>query len=186
MINICIFCGGQEFYSLDLLTQSQRLGKLIAENNCCLIYGGGKTGMMGALSKSAIDHGAKVVSILPERIVDKTDIETNVHELIITKTLAERKQIMFDRSDIFLTLPGAIGTMDEFFEVWVHLKLEYHNKPIGILNSHNYYDGLIQMLDSFSLISPVSKSSMEIMIEKCPEKLFHSAIKQHKSIKKGS
>lgn len=118
-------------------------GRWIGEHGGQLVYGGGRSGLMGTLAQSALKAGARVVGIIPKVLVDRELANTDCTELHVVETMHERKEMMATRADAFLALPGGIGTFEEFFEIWTWRQLGYHNKPIGLLNLSGYYDGLL-------------------------------------------
>lgn len=170
MKHIAVFCGGQVSYSDDLMSIAERLGALLAKNDWTIVYGAGSYGMMGALARGAIKENGKLIGVVPEGIFPEDEKGSNHWtELIKTSTLHKRKEIMVEMSDAFITLPGGIGTLDEFFEVWALSKLGYHTKPMGILNAHGYFDHLIKLLEFFTQENhaPSTDSSLEPVVEEC-------------------
>lgn len=103
---------------------------------------------MGIAADAALQAGGRVVGIIPKSLVEKEWAHHGCTELHIVETMHERKRMMAERADAFLALPGGIGTLEELFEVWTWRQLGYHDKPIGILNSHQYYQGLLDFLGS--------------------------------------
>ncbi len=122
-------------------------GRLIAERGLTLVYGGGKVGLMGAVADAALVAGGRVVGIIPQLLLDREVGHPGLSELHVVTSMAERKLMMGELSDAFLTLPGGIGTLDELFEAWSWTQLGLHDKPSGLLNYRGYYDALIQFLD---------------------------------------
>ena len=137
-----VFCGSRdgnkEMYTQDGYT----LGKTLAERNIELIYGGGSTGVMGAVARGCLDHHGYVTGIIPHFLQTKERTFRRVNELIITKDMHERKRLMHTLSDGFIILPGGLGTLEELFEAWTWLQLELHNKPLAVLNTENFYTPL--------------------------------------------
>ena len=150
--NICVFGGsvsGKEKANEDL---ANLVGQTIAENNFDLVFGGGESGMMGLVASSSIRYGAKTTGIIPDFFIKEDNINTKLPnkfntKLIITKTMHDRKQLMYNKSEAFLVLPGGIGTLDECFEVltWCQLNL-IKNKSIGIINFNGYWNPLIALI----------------------------------------
>ena len=150
--NICVFGGsvsGKEKANEDL---ANLVGQTIAENNFDLVFGGGESGMMGLVASSSIRYGAKTTGIIPKIFIKEDNINTKLPnkfntKLIITKTMHDRKQLMYNKSEAFLVLPGGIGTLDECFEVltWCQLNL-IKNKNIGIINFNGYWNPLITLI----------------------------------------
>lgn len=122
------------------------MGRWIGKSGGQLVYGGGRSGLMGVVAQAAREAGARVVGVIPQALVDKELANQDCDELHIVQTMHERKAMMAERSDCFLALPGGIGTFEELFEVWTWRQLGYHHKPIGLLNTASYYDGLLAFL----------------------------------------
>ncbi len=101
---------------------------------------------MGMLADATLAAGGRVVGVIPEALVALEHAHRGLHELQVVDTMHDRKRIMAERSDAFLALPGGIGTLEEFFEVWTWRQLKYHDKPIGLLNHAGYYDALLAFL----------------------------------------
>lgn len=144
---ICIFCGSNPGTRPEYMQVARDTGRLLAERQLTLVYGGGKVGLMGAVADAALAAGGRVVGVMPQMLRDREVGHPGLSELHVVTTLAERKLLMGELSDAFLTLPGGIGTLDELFEVWSWTQLDLHRKPCGLLNQSGYYDALIQFLD---------------------------------------
>lgn len=103
---------------------------------------------MGIMADAALAAGARVIGVIPKALVEKEWAHTGCTELHIVENMHERKRIMAEHADAFVALPGGIGTLEEFFEVWTWRQLGYHDKPVGLLNMGGYYDSLLAFLDS--------------------------------------
>lgn len=147
MKSVCVFCGSSPGNHPRYLETARALGSLLARRGCTLVYGGGRVGLMGALADAALQAGGRVVGVIPQLLLDKEAGHDGLTELHVVQTMAQRKQMMGDLSDAFLTLPGGIGTMDELFEAWTWTQLDLHRKPCGLLNQAGYYDSLIAFID---------------------------------------
>ena len=147
MRSICVFCGSSPGNSPEYLQLARQAGQLIAERGLTLVYGGGRAGLMGALADAALAQQGRVVGVIPQMLLDREVGHSGLAEQHVVATLAERKLLMGELSDAFLTLPGGIGTLDELFEAWSWTQLELQRKPCGLLNHGGYYDSLIQFLD---------------------------------------
>ncbi|MFC4310429.1 TIGR00730 family Rossman fold protein [Steroidobacter flavus] len=147
MRSICVFCGSNPGHRPEYMDLARETGRLIAERQLTLVYGGGKVGLMGALADSALAAGGRVVGIIPQMLLEREAGHRGLTDLRVVSTLSERKFQMGVMSDAFLTLPGGIGTMDELFEAWSWAQLGLHKKPSGLLNFRGYYDHLVQYLD---------------------------------------
>ena len=125
---------------------AQTVGTWIGQHQGQLIYGGGNNGLMGVVAQATAQAGGRVVGVIPQALVDKEVARRECDELFVVQTMHERKQMMAERADAFLAIPGGIGTLEELFEVWSWRQLGYHHKPIGILSVEGYFDGLIGFL----------------------------------------
>jgi uncharacterized protein (TIGR00730 family) len=124
---------------------AQNLGKEIASRGLILVYGGGNVGTMGALAESAMNAGGRVVGIIPTKLYEMVS-HLDLTELLVVKDMHERKALMQEKADAFITLPGGIGTLEEMFEVWAWRYIGYHAKPLGILDAGGFYKGLLDFL----------------------------------------
>ena len=124
------------------------MGRWIGQNGGQLVFGGGRSGLMGVVADAALDAGARVVGIIPKSLVEREFAHTGCTELHVVNTMHERKQMMSERADAFMALPGGIGTFEELFEIWTWRQLGYHNKPVGMLNINGYYDDLHRFFES--------------------------------------
>lgn len=147
MKSICVFCGAN-FNGDPVLKQTvEQLAEIMASRNMDLVYGGGRVGVMGLLADEVLRRGGKVTGIIPQFLMDKEVGHTGLTELHIVKNMHERKQLMNDLSDGIVTLPGGLGTLEEFFEVLTWLMLGIHQKPVGLLNINGFYDHLLMQMD---------------------------------------
>ncbi|GAB2473326.1 TIGR00730 family Rossman fold protein [Comamonas humi] len=144
--SICVYCGSRPGNDPLYAQAAQAVGHWIGQHGGQLVYGGGKTGLMGTVAHAAREAGGRVVGIIPQALVDKELANELCDELHVVGTMHERKALMAERSDAFVALPGGIGTFEELFEVWTWRQLGYHDKPIGLLNAGGYYDSMLQFL----------------------------------------
>jgi uncharacterized protein (TIGR00730 family) len=147
MNNICIFCGANFSGDPLLTTAVEQLAEIMTARDITLVYGGGKAGVMGMIADAILNKGGKAIGVLPRFLMDKEIEHPGLTELHIVENMHQRKQMMSDLCDGYITLPGGMGTMEEFFEVLTWLQLGLHNKPVGILNVNGFYDLLLQQLD---------------------------------------
>lgn len=144
--SICVYCGSRPGQNPVHTTVAETVGRWIGEHGGQLVYGGGRTGLMGTVAASTRKAGGRVVGIIPKALVDRELADPLCDELHVVETMHERKAMMGERADAFLALPGGIGTFEELFEIWTWRQLGYHDKPIGILNAAGYYDQLLVFL----------------------------------------
>jgi hypothetical protein len=126
---------------------ARAVGKLLAEREIGLVYGGGHVGMMGAVADGCLAAGGRVTGVIPRALVDRELAHQELSELRVVATMHERKALMADLSDGFLALPGGLGTFEEFFEALTWSQLGFQRKPCALLNIAGYYDPLIAMVD---------------------------------------
>src|SRR3954468_6483061 len=144
---LCVFCGTNAGSRSDYGAAARELGRLLAEENIELVYGGASVGIMGELADSVQEHGGHVTGIIPQQLIEKEAAHTGIPNLIVVASMHQRKSQMADMSDGFIALPGSIGTLEGFFEILTWGQLGIHAKPSGILNVAGYFDELIKFLD---------------------------------------
>ena len=169
---LCVFCGSSTGTDPLFAEEASRLGALIASHSIDLVYGGGNVGVMGHCARAALKGRAKVTGIIPKRIHERVD-HVELTELFIVESMHERKAKMHDLADAFAVLPGGIGTIEEIYEAFTLHQLGYHDKPIALLNTAGYFDGLIAFLIHMSgagFLAPETLS--RLIVEKTPEALL--------------
>ncbi len=143
---VCVYCSASSLDPAQLELAAQ-VGSEIGRRGWRLVSGGGNVSMMGAVARAARAAGAHTIGVIPKHLVHKEMADVDADELIVTDTMRERKQIMEDRADAFLTLPGGIGTLEEFFEAWTGGYLGQHGKPVVVLDLDDHYRGLFAWID---------------------------------------
>ncbi len=164
MKSVLVFCGSSKGNNPSLIEEVKKLARLLASQNVRLIYGGGNVGLMGIIANEVLDQGGQVLGVIPEFLRHKEVGNLDVTELVIVKSMHERKAHMCDQADYVITLPGGFGTMDELFEMLTWLQLGLHSKPIGILNFQGFYDSLIAQLDKMIEQGFLKISNKELLI----------------------
>jgi uncharacterized protein (TIGR00730 family) len=169
--SVCIFCGSSIGKQSIYQQQAVELGQVLAKRKIKLIYGGASIGIMHAVAQAHLDEQGEVVGIMPQAIIDLEVANHNLENFITTKDMHERKMLMHKMSDAFIALPGGMGTLDELCETITWAQLEYHHKPVFILNSAGYYDHFLahirqmhqegffskQHLDLFQVVTSVDE-----------------------------
>lgn len=145
--SLAVFCGSKNGNNPLFAKQASELGKLMAENNVTLVYGGGSAGIMGTIADSVMENGGKVTGIIPKLLLEWEVQHRGITELIICDDMHVRKRKLYSLCDAALILPGGFGTLDELFEIVTWNQLTIHDKHIYILNSGGFYDHLIQHID---------------------------------------
>jgi uncharacterized protein (TIGR00730 family) len=138
---VCVYCASGPTHP-GLLRLATRLGEAIADRGWTLVSGGGNVSAMGAVAAGARSHGGRTIGVIPKALVHRELADVDADELIVTDTMRERKQVMEDRADAFIALPGGIGTLEELFEAWTAGYLGMHDKPLVMLDPTGHYDGL--------------------------------------------
>jgi len=141
--SVCVYCGSRHGVSPAYAEVARKVGHWIGKHQGQLVYGGGNNGLMGLVAQATAEAGGRVVGIIPKALQSHENTRTACDEVHVVDTMHERKRMMAERADVFLALPGGIGTFEEFFEVWTWRQLGYHDKPVGLLNTEGYYDGLL-------------------------------------------
>jgi len=144
---ICVFCGSNGGVRPVYEEAARGLGQLLAERRIGIVYGGAKVGLMGLVADAALAAGGEVTGIIPRMLVEREIAHTGLTSLEIVETMTDRKLRMADLADGFISLPGALGTLDELFEVATWAQLGLQPKPNGLLNIAGYYDALLEFLD---------------------------------------
>lgn len=143
--NICVFCGASEGNRPEYRTAAMQLGKVIANQNRRLIYGGGNKGLMGIIANSVLDHGGEVIGIIPEKLVKAETAHLGITRLEVVENMHQRKARLTELSDGFIAMPGGTGTLEELFEVWTGMQIGYHEKPVALFNSQ-FWQPLLNFL----------------------------------------
>ncbi len=144
--SLCVYCGSRPGSDPRFADAAQAVGEWIGAHGGRLVYGGGRNGLMGLVADATLAAGGTVLGIIPEAMVEREWAHTGCSDLVVVQTMHERKRLMADAADAFVALAGGIGTFEEFFEAWTWRQLGYHNKPVGLLNTAGYYDGLTAFL----------------------------------------
>ncbi len=147
MRHLCVYCGSGPGRNPAYMAAARALGTAMANRGIGLVYGGGSLGLMGEVAQSVLDSGGHVVGIIPEFLVNKERMLTDVNELIVTASMHERKMTMFERSDGFVALPGGLGTLEELVEISTWAQLDRHAKPIIICDVDNYWAPLLTLIN---------------------------------------
>ncbi|MBL8878222.1 MAG: TIGR00730 family Rossman fold protein [Phycisphaerales bacterium] len=147
MNSICVFCGSHAGNDQAYAAAAREISGLIAARGGTLVYGGGSVGLMGVAADEAMARGARVIGVIPRTLWEREVGHRGITENRVVETMHERKALMYDLADGFVALPGAVGTLDEFFETWTWAQLGVHAKPFGILNVAGYFDALLTFLN---------------------------------------
>lgn len=147
MDSICIYCGSADGVSPDFISAARLTGLTLARAGLTIIFGGGRTGLMGALADAALEAGGRVIGVITESMNTPALAHRGLTRLEVTATIHQRKARMYELADGYIALPGGFGTLDELFETLTWGQIGEHAKPVGLLNVGGYYDLLLAMLD---------------------------------------
>ncbi|MCW3120428.1 MAG: family Rossman fold protein [Chitinophagaceae bacterium] len=146
---LAVFCGSKKGNNPLYVQHAQALGKIFVQHNIMLIYGGGSTGIMGAIADTVMENNGKVTGVIPKLLVDWEHQHENLTELLVVDDMHARKKKLYELCDAAVILPGGFGTLDELFEMLTWNQLSIHNKPIYIINSAGFYNSLIDHMRNF-------------------------------------
>ena len=147
MKKICIFCGSSMGFDPIYKEKAAELGRILADHGCELLYGGGSVGLMKIIADVMMARHCMVTGTITQHLLDMRVGHPEIDNLIVVQTMSERKKILEDMADGFIAMPGGIGTMDEFFEVYVLSQLRVFDKPVALFNVNGYYDGLVSFIN---------------------------------------
>ncbi len=145
MKKLCVFCGSAKGHDPKYLKLGDKIGEMLVQNNIGLVYGGASIGLMGAIADGVLNRGGKVIGVIPKALVDYEVAHAHLSELHVVENMHQRKKLMYDFSDAFLSLPGGMGTLDEMFEVLTWTQLKYHSHKSYVLN----FDGFLNRCLAF-------------------------------------
>lgn len=173
-MNICVYCGSSSGNNPDIINRAGEFGKLLAENNHNLIYGGSSLGIMGTIADSVMINGGEVIGVIPENLFSKEVAHRGITRLITVKNMHQRKSHMAELADAFVAFPGGFGTMEELFEIITWNQIGLLNKPVTIMNLNGYYNSLIEMMDQSveaGFIKPENRKIVQVAetLEECLE-----------------
>jgi uncharacterized protein (TIGR00730 family) len=175
MKSICVYCGSANRASRKFYLAARWMGETLARRGLTLIYGGGRTGLMGALADSVLENGGQVIGVIVESMNTPELAHTHLTRMEVTATIHQRKARMYALADGYIALPGGYGTLDELFETLTWAQIGEHHKPVGLLNVDGYYDPLLEMLDRAvvdKFLFPEHRTSL--LCETDPQKLLEA------------
>ena len=150
-MKICIFCSANQQIDPDFFSMTEELGKWAAENGHDIVFGGVNQGLMECVGKAAREHGGRTIGVVPMIVEKSGRTSDHVDIEIPCDNLSDRKQLMMDQSDVFVALPGGIGTLDEVFTIAASATIGYHKKRVILYNMKGFWDSLITLLDDLQI-----------------------------------
>jgi uncharacterized protein (TIGR00730 family) len=143
---VAVFCGARDGVDPRHAEAAAAVGRTLAERGITVVYGGGGTGLMGAVANGALAAGGTVIGVIPEALIGPELAHPDLAELHVVGTMAERKAMMADLADVFVALPGGTGTLEEIIEQWSWAMLGYHSKPCGFLDVLGYWSPMKELV----------------------------------------
>ena len=172
---VCIFCGARTGNSKEIVSETKKLVKLLADQDYDLVYGGGNGGLMGLIADEFLSHGREVIGIRPSILLSEENSHDGLTEMISTVDMFERKKNMVEVSDSFIALPGGVGTLDEILDVMTLNKINAIHKPMALFDINGFYKNLTDLLDTFVQYGYLDKEAKGLLImEKDAAKLVES------------
>ena len=147
ILSVCVFCGSRSGSDINFVEAAQKIGAMIANNNWRLVYGAGDVGLMGEVARSCQKNGGITFGVIPKFLMEKEAGKVDLSTLVVTENMHERKKVMYTNSEVIVTLPGGIGSLDEFFELLTWTQLKINVKPLFLLNINGYWDPLLALID---------------------------------------
>lgn len=160
---IAVFCGSSLGKDAIYAEQTKIFAERLVEQGYALVYGGGRTGLMGVVADAVLAAGGRVIGVMPQHLVDKEIAHPELHELHVVADMHERKRKMSELADGFIALPGGAGTFEEIFEQWTWAQLGLHHKPCGFLNIADYYTPLFSMFQHMAEAQFSRESHIEML-----------------------
>lgn len=146
MKRVVVFCGSSLGFNSVYRDTASELGRALAQKKIGMVYGGGKLGMMGKIADAILENNGEVIGVIPKLLEKEEVVHDAVEQMIICKTMSERKVMMSKLVDGYITLPGGFGTMDELFEALTLNQLQIEQKPVGLLNINGFFDATLQQI----------------------------------------
>jgi uncharacterized protein (TIGR00730 family) len=163
MQDVCVFCGSSPGEDPVFMQSAKALGEAIGKASMGLVYGGAHVGLMGQVADAVLAGGQKVVGVIPQSFAHKVS-HAGLTELHVVDSMHTRKAMMFELAGACIALPGGFGTLEELTEVLTWAQLEFHQKPIGLLNINGYYDALLAFFDQAVLAGFIKPQHLELLI----------------------
>ena len=161
---VCVFCGSSTPPDNRYSEAARALGRLVASRRIDLVYGGGRVGLMGELADACLAGGGRVIGVIPVGLFSREVGHTGLTELHEVASMHERKQMMYDRSDAFIALPGGLGTLEELAEVATWSQLGLHRKPVALLDVDDFWAPLLSQLDRMVDVGLLKPSNRRLIL----------------------
>lgn len=177
---VCIFCGARTGNSEEIINETKKLVKLLADQNYDLVYGGGNGGLMGLIADEFLAHGRQVIGIRPSILLSEENSHDGLTEMISTIDMFERKKLMVEISDSFIALPGGVGTLDEILDVMTLNKIDAIHKPMVLFDINGFYKKLDGLMDTFVEYGFLDKEAKGLLIMENDASYLVEALENYK------
>lgn len=172
-MNICVFCGSSTGHPSLYAEAAQSLGELLVDRGHTLVYGGGNVGLMGILADTVLERKGEVIGVIPDFLLKREVGHRGITRLEVVGSMHERKKRMADIADAFIAIPGGWGTLDELAEILTWRQLGLIHQPVGLLNTHSFFDPLVEQMRLMRDAGFVREENLRLLtIEKTPENLL--------------
>lgn len=176
-MNVCVFCGSGLGNDSIYREGAAKLGKLLAENSHTLVYGGGNIGLMGVLSDTVLEHGGKVIGVIPDFLLQREVGHKGVTTLEVVGSMHDRKKRMAELADVFIAMPGGWGTLDELAEILTWRQLGLITQPVGLLNLNRYFDHLLDQMNTMVSAGFLRRANVDwLIVHETPMELLDAII----------
>lgn len=162
--SVCVFCGSSKGHDPAFVRAAEALGRLLAGRGITLVYGGGHTGLMGALADAALAAGGRVIGVIPAGLAERELLHSRLSEQHVVSGMHERKALMASLASAFVALPGGLGTLDELFEIWTWAQLGLHEKPIGLLDVNGFFRPLLELTSQIVEHGFARRENLELVL----------------------
>ena len=172
---IAVYCGASSGTNPLYVDQAYQVGSILAAQGMSIVYGGGNVGMMKAVADGVLSQNGQITGVIPKRLLELELLHPGLTQHYVTESMQERKMLMIQLSDAFIALPGGFGTLEELTEVTTLTQLNYHDKPVGVLNTNRYFDPLffwIKHASTEGFIHPVHSNLI------CRSESIHDLLEQ--------
>ena len=170
---LAVFCGSNAGARPDYVEAARSLARVLAARGIGIVYGGSSVGLMATLADTMLDELGDIIGVIPKMLVQREVANKALADLRIVESMHERKALMAELADGFIAMPGGVGTLEEFFEIWTWAQLGMHDKPCGLLNIAGYFDSLLQFLDHAVAEKFVRQAHRDmVVVESDPAKLL--------------
>ena len=177
--SICVFCGSSDTVHTDYKLAAHQMGEVLAKNGISLIYGGGKTGLMGAVANGVIENGGEAIGVIIPSMNTPELARDNLARMEIEPTMHARKARMYALADAFIALPGGFGTLDELFETLTWKQIGEHGKAVGLLDVRGYYQPMLKMIEHFDEAGFIFSEHREAILHDANPAILLEAMSNH-------